>query len=79
MSGHQRSKRKIEFCETTRIGKTKHELTNYAEIAGHISAVYRKKFNNYTSSDMESLIGFLGEDKEKINKINSDNMNNLKR
>ena len=62
ISDHQKSKRKVEFCEVTRSDGSKHELTNPTEIAGHIAAVYRKTFNGNFSSDIERLKEFLNED-----------------
>ena len=36
---------------------------------GHIWAVYRIIFNNIITADMETLLDFIGPDKEKIGKI----------
>ena len=57
---------------------SKHELTDHAKIAGHISAVYRKIFSNNFSSDMESVLEFVGDDKGRIGKIYMENMNRIK-
>ena len=59
ISDHQRSKRKIEFCEITRENGSKYKLTDQNEIAGHIAGIYGKTFNNNFSLDINGIKQFL--------------------
>lgn len=78
MSDHQKSKSKNDYCEVIDIDGTKHELIDHSEIAGHISAVFRKIFDNNFPSDIEGFLEFLGDDKEKIGIIDIENTNRFK-